>query len=808
MVKWNSLGIWELIARIVLRNKTLMLVLVAIVTALLVNQWKHIEFSYTEANLLPADDPTNVEYDAFLEKFGEEGNLIVIGLKDSVLFTPKTYAPWTKLMQKIGKDPNVDLVVDVHNLKKLQRNDSLATFELVDFTDNAKANDATYLKSVREQLFNDLPFYEGLLFNKKSGTVRAAIYLDKKIVNTSARKDFVLQKLLPAIEIFKQESGVEPRVSGMPYIRTLSAETIKSEIGLFIGASLLVTSLLFFFFFRSVRATAISMFIVIIGVLWSFGFLGLFNYQITVLTAMVPALIIVIGIPNCIFLTNKYHQEFFVHRNKVKALQRVTTKIGMATLMTNVTTAIGFATFITSNNKLLIEFGNVTAVNIIALFCLSLILIPILHSYIPPPKDRHLRHLERGSVKGFMDWILDTVKHKRFAIYTLSAGLLAIAMLGISEMRISGSLIEDMPKKTDFFKDIAFFEKEFDGVMPLEIMIDSKRPKGIMKLSTLHKMEEFENEIDEIQELSKPISVVSLVKYSKQAYYNGNPEYFELPTSQEQSFILSYAKNATKGGKQNLMKSYVDSTGRFARITAFMRDDNGERIPEIEARIKREAKKIFPEDRFSVSVTGKSLVFQKGTGYLLDNLLSSLLFAFFLTGLLVAFMFRSIKMVLVSLIPNMLPLLLTAGVMGFLDIPLKPSTILVFGIAFGLSVDDTLRFLAQYREELKRNNWRIRRSVYATFNDAGLSMFYTSIVLFFGFSVFMLSDFGGTVALGGLVSLTLFCGMLSNLMLLPALVLTLNKSLINEQEIKPSLIDIAEHTDDEIESRPGHKDLS
>ncbi|RZJ69376.1 MMPL family transporter [Flavobacterium sp.] len=807
MAKWSSLGTWELIARIVLRNKILMLILVAVITALLIGQWKHIRFSYTEANLLPADDPTNIEYNAFLDRFGEEGNLIVIGLKDSTLFTPKIFRSWTKLMTNIQADKNVDLVVDIHNLKKLQKNDSLQTFELAEFTDISKTQDPAYLKSLQTQLLNDLPFYEGLLFNKKSGTVRAAVYLDKKIVNTLARKDFVLKKLVPAIADFEKETGIKPKVSGMPYIRTLSAETIKKEIGLFIGASLLVTSLLFFFFFRSVRATAISVLIVVIGVLWSFGFLGLFNYQITVLTGMVPALVIVIGIPNCIFLTNKYHQEYFVHRNKAKALQRVTTKIGMATFMTNVTTAIGFATFITSNNKLLIEFGNVTAVNILGLFFLALVLIPICHSYIPAPKPRHLRHLERGSVKGFMDWILDTVKHKRFSIYVIAIGLMVIALLGISQMRISGSLIEDMPKKTPFFKDIVFFEQEFDGVMPLEIMIDCKHPKGILKLSTLHKMEEFEKEINEIPELSKPVSVVSLVKYSKQAYYNGNPDYFELPTSQEQSFILSYAKNATKGGKQNLMKSYVDSTGRFARITAFMRDENGEQIPAIEKRIKTEAEKIFPKERFNVIVTGRSLVFQKGTGYLLDNLLSSLLFAFALTGLLVAFMFRSFKMVLVSLIPNMLPLLLTAGLMGFLDIPLKPSTILVFGIAFGMSVDDTLRFLAQYREELKRNNWRIRRSVYATFSDAGLSMFYTSIVLFFGFSVFMLSDFGGTVALGGLVSLTLLCGMLSNLMLLPALVLTLNKSLINEQEMKPSLIDIAEHTDEEIENLPNHKDL-
>jgi predicted RND superfamily exporter protein len=489
-----------------------------------------------------------------------------------------------------------------------------------------------------------------------------------------------------------------------------------------------------------------------------------------------------------------------VHRNKAKALQRVTTKVGMATLMTNVTTAIGFATFVASNNDLLLEFGVVTAINIIALFFLCIIVIPIFHSYIPAPKDRHIEHLDRGSVKKFMDWILHTIKTNRFSIYVVAVSLLVISIIGIYKMRISGSLIEDMPKKEAFFQDIVFFEKEFDGVMPLEIMIDTKRKKGVMKLSTLRRMEELETTIDEIPELSKPISIVNLVKYSKQAYYNGNPDYYELPTSQEQSFILSYAKNATKDTKGNLMKSYVDSTGQFARITTFMRDESGDNMPKIEAEIRKKADKLFPPDRFHVTITGKALVFQKGTGYLLDNLLSSLIFAFFLTALLVAFMFRSFKMVLVSIIPNLLPLLLTAGIMGFLDIPLKPSTILVFGIAFGLSVDDTVRFLAQYREELKKNHWKIRKSVYATFNDAGLSMFYTSIVLFFGFSVFMLSSFGGTIALGGLISLTLLFGMLSNLMLLPALVLTLNKTLANEQEFIEPKIDIIEHSDEEIDA--------
>jgi uncharacterized protein len=800
MIKWFSLGFWELIARIVLRNRILMLSVVMAITVLLALQWKNIHFTQTEANMLPDDNIVNIEYNAFLNTFGEEGNLVVIGVKDKTFFTPKAYAAWGKLMNSLKEDKAVDLVISINDLKKLQKNESLEKFELVPFVNQNKTSDKVYLEKIKKELFNDLPFYEGLLFNKKSGTIRSAIYLDKKIVNTPARKDFILNKLVPAIVAFEEEAKIDLRVSGMPYIRTLNAQTIIGEISIFIGASLLITSLLFFFFFRSFRATLISIIIVIIGVMWSFGFLGLLKYEITVLTALVPSLIIVIGIPNCIFLTNKYHQEYKVHRNKVKALQRVTTKVGMATLMTNLTTAIGFATFVASNNELLLEFGLVTSINIMALFFLCIIVIPIFHSYIPAPKDRHIEHLDRGYVKSFMDWILRNVKYNRFSIYVVAISLLVISIIGIYKMRISGSIIEDMPKKEAFFQDIIFFEKEFDGVMPLEIMIDTKRKKGVMKMSTLKRMEELEAAIDEIPELSKPISVVNLVKYSKQAYYNGNPEYYELPTSQEQSFILSYAKNATKNSKENPMKSYVDSTGQFARITTFMRDENGDAIPKIEAEIRKEADKIFPKNQYNISITGKALVFQKGTSYLLDNLLSSLIFAFFLTALLIGFMFRSFKMILVSIIPNLLPLLLTAGIMGFFNIPLKPSTILVFGIAFGLSVDDTVRFLAQYRQELKKNNWRIRKSVYATFDDAGLSMFYTSIVLFFGFSVFMLSSFGGTIALGGLISLTLLFGMLSNLMLLPALVLTLNKTLANEQEFIEPKIDIIEHSDEEIDA--------
>jgi predicted RND superfamily exporter protein len=799
MKKLLGIGFWELIARIILRNRIVILGCIALITILLAFQWKNIRFTQTEANLIPADDKVNVDYNKFLKEFGEEGNLIVIATKDKKIFTPKVYQAWSELMTEIKSHQEVTLVVSVDNLRKLTKNDSLETFELKPLVDKSKIQDEQYLKQIQTELFTKLPFYEGLLFNKKTGAIRSAIYLDKKIVNTKTRKEFVLNNLIPALDKFKKATNVDLHTSGMPYIRTLNAKTIIDEIGLFIGAALLITSLIFFYFFRSFRATLISLIVVIIGVMWSFGIMGALGYEITVLTALVPTLVIVIGIPNCIFFINKYHQEYHKHSNKAKALQRVITKTGTATLMTNITTAVGFATFIATNNVLLREFGVVTTINIMAIYTLSLLLIPIFFSYIPSPIARHLGHLERESLTAFLQWIIRTVKYNRLGVYITAICLMVFGIVGIGKIKVSGSIIEDMPKNTAFYDDIRFFEKEFDGVMPLEIMIDTKKKNGTMKLTNLRRMEDLEETIMDIPELSKPLSVVNIAKSFNQAYYNGNPDFYTLPSPNEEMFLLPYIKNSLKKSKDNQLKSYISSDGSVARITTFIKDENGERMEAIEAHIRNKVNKIFPEPRYEVIITGKPSVFQKGTKYLLDNLLSSLLFAFFLTGGLVAIMFRSFKMVLVSIIPNILPLLMTAGLMGFLGIPLKPSTLLVFGIAFGMSVDDTLRFLAQYRLELSRNEWKIKKSVFATFEDAGISMFYTSIVLFFGFSVFMLSSFGGTVALGGLVALTLSFGMLSNLVLLPSLVLTLNKTLANQQELPEPTIDILEHTDEEID---------
>ena len=779
------MNFWTKVAGLILRNRYIVLLLVAAFTAFLATQMKHMKFSYTEANLLPENHEANIQYNQFLDIFGEEGNLVILAVKDSTLFSPEKFNAWNDLTKKLDNHKEVEFSVSIADIQQLKADRKNKKFIVEPLLENAPTTQKE-VSAIKKQLFENLPFYDNLLYNKNTGTVQTAIYIDKKIVNTPERRDFIFNDLIPTIETFEKEHNLKVRVSGMPYIRTLNSQNIQDEILLFVVGALVITAIIFFFFFRSFRATFITLLVVMIGVVWAFGFIGLFGYEITVLTALIPPLIIVIGVPNAVFLINKYQQEVKKHGNQAKSLQRVISKIGNATLMTNITTASGFATFVFTKSQLLKEFGIIASINIVGIFILALLIIPIIYSFMPLPKKKHLSHLEKKWIDNVVNWMEEMVRYKRITIYITTVVVIILGIVGVYQIRVSGSLIEDMPKGMQFYKDIKFFEDEFGGIMPLEILIDTKKEKGVMKLSTLKKMEKINEAIEQFPELSKPVSVTNLVKYSKQAYYRGIPKYYQLPTSQEQSYIFAYTKNSD--GNSKMLNNFVDSTGRYARITTFMKDIGTDKMTLIQDRLKAVIAKEFPANRYEVHLTGKALVFLKGTNYLINNLIISLSLAILLIAIFMAWMFRSYQMILISIIPNMLPLLITAGLMGFIGIPIKPSTILVFSIAFGISVDDTIHFLAKYRQELQANNWKIKKSVYSALRETGVSMFYTSIVLFFGFLVFTVSSFGGTIALGGLVSVTLLFAMVSNLLLLPSLLLTFEKKITNKKVFKePSM---------------------
>ena len=610
---------------------------------------------------------------------------------------------------------------------------------------------------------------------------------------TSGKRVKMINSITDFGNIYTSVSQKEVKYSGLPYIRTVHSELIRKEVGLFIFLALLVTAIILFFFFRSVKVMMISMVVVGIGVVWSFGTLGILGYEITILTALIPPLLIVIGVPNCIFLINKYHNEFREHGNKSRSLVQMIRRVGNITILTNTTTALGFATFILTSSKDLRQFGLVASINIFAVFILSLLLIPIVFSYLNPPKKRHVSHLDRKWLNNLIQKITYFVTEKRTVVYAATITIISIALFGLLQMRIAGNITDDMPKESVLYKDIKFFEKHYKSVMPFEIIIDTHRKNGITKLSTLKRINKLTDTLMTYDEFSRPLSIIDPIKYSKQAIYNGEKQFYTLPNSQEKRWLLDYTLNSESPSEW--MDALVDENQQIGRVSLYVTDIGTSRMKELKDELRLKIDQIFNPEKYKVILTGTSVVFLEGTTYLVKNLFTSLFLAILLISIFMAWMFNSFRMVVVSLIPNLIPLLITASIMGYFGISIKPSTILVFSIAFGISVDDTIHFLAKYRQELKYRNNNIKDSVVAAIKETGVSMFYTSIVLFFGFFIFIASQFGGTLALGLLVSITLLIALLSNLIVLPAMLLSLEKSLI-EEAISDPLLDVFDEEED------------
>lgn len=781
---------WTFVARLILRNRILFLVVLALITAFMAYKASFVEMSYEYAKMLPIKDTSYQEHLYFKKIFGEESNVFVIGFQDSNFFELHKFNDYKAFESEIKKLEGVNGVLSVGSSINLIKDAEAKQFKAEQIF-GKEINSQQQLDSL-ERIFSSLPFYQNILYNDSSKVFLTAITLSKEKLNSKERVPLI-NNILTSFDNYAKKYQIEPHYSGLPFIRTQISKKIKGEIKLFTILALLVSITVLFLFFRSFKVVLFSALIVGIGVIWAVGTIELFDFKITILTGMIPPLLIVIGIPNSIFLLNKYHSEYKCHGNKIKALQRVIHKIGNAIFLTNLTTAAGFGTFIITSSDILREFGIIASLNIMGVFVLALLLIPIIFSFLNPPKRRHIKHLDYKGINFLLEKLVYVTLNHRKTIYTIAIAIFVIGIIGISQMKSTGYMVDDIPHKDPIYVDLKFFEKNFSGVMPFEVLIDTKRKNGVLNLSNLQKIERLQKSIEKYPEFSAPLSVVSAARFARQAFYNGSERQYKLPDNMNKNFILSYISNIDEDA--NMLNSFIDSTKQITRVSFQVADVGTVKMQEVTEKIRADVNSIFSPERYDVILTGTSVIFFKGTTYLIKNLFISLALAIFLIAVFMAWMFSSYKMVIVSLLPNFIPLIFTAALMGFIGIPVKPSTILVFSIAFGISVDNTIHFLAKYRQELEVFKWDIRPSVEAALREAGVSMIYTSIVLFFGFGIFALSSFGGTSALGMLVSITLFFALLANLIFLPSLLLSLQKS-ITMKAFEDPLLEVYDEEED------------
>lgn len=793
---------WSKLAHNILRFRVTLMVILAIITVFMGYKSQDIKWSYDLANIVPESDPDMVYFRQFRETFGEDGNIMAIGVSDSAIYQLDTFKKFSDLTYELENMDGIRNVLGLPNLQKLEKNNQKRAFELQPVFPEMPASQEK-LDSLLQGAAN-LKFYSGQLINSDNGSTLILITIKKEVLN-SKNRDQLVNNIIDAGKRFEINSGVDVHFAGLPYSRSITTSKVKAELNMFLVLSLIVTGIILFMFFRSFKAVFFPLIIIGVVVIWVMGTLALLEYKITLLTGLIPPIIVVIGIPNSVYMLNRYHHEFSQHGDQMKALSRIIRKIGVVTFITNLTTAVGFFVLATTQINVLVEFGIVAGINIMATFVVSIILIPGVFSLYKPPTQKHLKHLKFKMLDSVIRWLDDIVHKLRPAIFAITIAVAVVSAYGLSQIKAVSYMVDDIPENSPLKKDLEFFEQNFSGIMPLEVIIDTGDKKGVQNLRNLRKIDEFESFISSIDYISQPVSVVSFAKAARQAFYNQSPAFYSLPTNRDMAFIMRYL---SEGETEELSQSFIDSTGRYVRVSLKIADIGSNRLDSlVNGVIAPKIDSIFVDSKMDVNLTGTTLMFIKGNKFLIENLLTSMVIAFFIIALIMGMLFRNIKMIIISIIPNIIPLLVTAGIMGYFGIPLKPSTALIFSIVFGISVDDSIHFLAKYRQELFAHKFDVSKAISKSIRETGSSMIYTSIILFFGFIIFVLSEFGGTIALGKLTSITLFFAMITNVVVLPALILQFDSGKRDKSKhpLIESVPELAEGIDDEDEDQSKKK---
>jgi len=768
-------SMWQRLAKFVLNNRLPLLIALLCITIVMAFFASKVKMSYEFSKAIPTDNRKYTDYLSFKEKFGDDGNVLVIGAQSAQFFKLKNFKYFIELTNSFKKVPHVENVLSVANAVNLLKDSVNEKLDAIPIFSTHPQSQAE-IDSSLNVLFS-LPFYRSLLYNPATNAYLIVVRMNKEILNSSGRTA-VIQNIVDNTNKYTDATGIQTHISGLPLIRTQVADRIAGEMKWFIIGSLVLSAFILLLFFRSLQTTLLSLTVVIVSVIWSVGIMYLFGYKITLLTALVPPLLVVIGIPNCIYFLNKYHSSFKRSGNQQQSLIDMVSKMGIVTLFCNITAAIGFGVFALTKSAILVEFGNVAGISIMLIFVISFILLPAVLSYTKSPGSRQLHYLNLKIFTTFLLKIEHRVFNHKKIVYASTLVLIIFSVVGMSRLKTEGFIVDDLPKTDKIYQDLKFFENNFHGVMPLEIIIDTKKKyglSGVRALPVLRRMDSLSTYIKQQQEMSKPLSIVQGIKFVKQGFYEGDSANYALPNSFDIAFVGDYLRPQKDAGSRNnlskLLSSFIDTARESTRMSINMADVGTEKLPRILKNLQSETDKLFDSSKYKITFTGSTITFLEGSIYIINGLKESLLWAFLFIGLCMLYLFKSLRILICSLIPNLIPLVITAGIMGWFGVRLKPSTVLIFSVALGIAIDVTIRFLVNYKQELPLNNFEISKTVSETIRHTGLSILYTSLVLITGFVIFCFSGFGGTQSLGWLTSATLFSATLTNLILLPVLLL-------------------------------------
>ena len=544
-------------------------------------------------------------------------------------------------------------------------------------------------------------------------------------------------------------------------------EVLKVEFLTFMLISIFVLIVFLIVAYRSAWGVLIPLATVLLAVIGSLGFMELSGTPLNMMTTLLPVIMLVVGMSDVIHLVSKYLEEIRMKRDKLTAIRNMLKKVGVATLLTSLTTALGFITLIGVNMEPIQDFGVFTAVGVLLAFVLSILFIPAIFMLIKTPKivnDERLQNgWERGLGKLFL--ILSRNRKKVLIIYGL---LTVVLLLGASRIQFDYYLMQDLDEHQPLMKDLRFFQKQFGGIRPFEMAIIPQKEYKVSDFEVMKELEKVTSYLDSTYGVNQLVSPALPYKYLNKILRNGKSDYYKIPKSEKR---YTFLKEKIEPFKEKMVDHQLFSeTEKIGRINGRMVDPGSRTMLE-----RNELLRNFIAEQVDTSIvqfklTGTPAIIDESGRYVSRNIVIGLLIAFAIIALSMGVLFKSIKVALISLVPNIFPILLTAGFIGFAGIDLNMSTAIVFTIAFGIAVDDTIHFLSRYRQEMRMGSSNLI-GLRRTFISTGKAIIITTIILLGGFGSLVFSDFLSTFYIGLFVCMTLISAVITDLTLLPMLLL-------------------------------------
>ncbi|MFD2515774.1 RND family transporter [Pontibacter locisalis] len=735
----------------------LVLLLVGLLTAVSIHYATKLRFDYNFDNFFPKGDPDLTYYFSYRDKFGNDNDYLLIGLDNNKsLFDQEFLLKVDSLTRFVQRLPNVEAVLSPTTIKSPVI-EQFGYFEIpyLHLEEPERfSQDSTIIYSNGELV--------GTLFSEDATSVSLFVQTTDDLGKGAS--DTLIAAVTDKLEALNM---YDHHMAGKALAQSVFIEKMQVELAIFMSASILLVILFLWITFRTLWGVVVPLIIVLLSVIWGLGAMGIFGKPIDIMTVLLPTIIFVVGMSDVIHILSRYLTELSHGTEKMAAIKVTLREVGLATLLTSVTTAVGFLTLLTTDIVPIRNFGLYTAISIGLAFVLAFTVLPSLLVLLKRPDTQKVKR--RG-----LSWPITLRRMLRYVlrnpglILTVSAFITMLSLVGISMIKVDTTLLEDLGDDDPIILDFKYFEEKFAGVRPFELHLIAGPDHTIYDYEVLQEIEELENYLEGTYGLNFVSSPATIVKTVNRAQSGGLNEYYKLPENKRQLQSVRRRLEAFKNRSE--MRSVVTPDAKEGRLTGKMTDIGSAAATVLNDSLRTfMAQNINPE-YLQTRLTGSALLLDKNNEYVTMNMMQGLLIAFGVIALIVGIIFRSFRMVLISLVPNIIPLLMIGGIMGFLGINLTVSVSIVFTIAFGIAVDDTIHFLSKLKLELMAGrslHYAIKRS----FISAGKAIIITSCILMGGFMTLILSTFDGTFYVGLFVSLTLLFAVVADLYLLPVLIL-------------------------------------